>query len=122
MKKSITSDFVSKESSVPNRSEKDTEYDLYVGLDVHKASIAVAIAERGREPARFRSEMTNSHKAMKDLVGRLEKDYSTKSILYCYEAGPCGYVLYHQLTQAGERLRHHRAIIDPSACRRPNKN
>ena len=93
MKKSSTSDLVSKESSIPNRSEKDAEYDLYVGLDVHKASIAVAIAEPGRDPSRFRSEMTNSHKAMKDLVGRPEKDYSTKNILYCYEAGPCGYVL-----------------------------
>ena len=44
MKKISTSDFVINKSSVPQRSEKDTEYNFYVGLDVHKASIAVAVA------------------------------------------------------------------------------
>ena len=65
--------------------QNDTDYDLYVGLDVHKASIAVAVAvaEPGRGRARFRSEMNNSPKTVKDLTVRLEKEYSTDTILYC---------------------------------------
>jgi transposase len=116
MKKSSTSDFVSKESSVPNRSENDTEYDLYIGLDVHKASIVVAVAERGRGSAQYRSEISNTPKAVRDLISRLEKDYSTGSLLYCYEAGPSGYVLYHQLTE----LEKDCVVVAPSLIpRRP---
>ena len=77
--------------------DQRVDYDLYVGLDVHKATIAIAIALPGREPARYRSEVTNSTTSVKGLVERIQKEYSTSSILFCYEAGPCGYVLYHQL-------------------------
>ena len=99
VEKSNTANTVAEEVSVYPRQELESEFDLYVGLDVHKATIAVAVAEPGRSPAQFRSEMTNSHKAVKDLVGRLERQYSSKNILFCYEAGPCGYVLYHQLSE-----------------------
>ena len=110
MEKSSTLNFVAKGSMVPTRTEKDAEFDLYVGLDVHKARIAVAVAEPGRGPARFRSEMTNSPKTVKDLTLRLEKEYSTENIIYCYEAGPCGYVLYHQLTELGKAC----VVVAPS--------
>ena len=94
MKKSNTVRNPAKESVIIDQS---VEYDLYVGLDVHKATIAIAIAHPGREPARYRSEVTNSSTSVKGLVGRIQKEYSTSNILFCYEAGPCGYVLYHQL-------------------------
>jgi hypothetical protein len=122
MKKSSTSDFVSKESSVPNRSENDTEYDLYIGLDVHKASIAVAVAEQGREPAQYRSEISNTPKAVRDLISRLEKDYSTGSLLYCYEDQPLRLCPVSSADRVRKGLRCGCAVVDPPASRRPHQD
>ncbi len=122
MEKSSTSDFVSKESSVPNRLEKDTEYDLYIGLDVHKASVAVAVAERGRGSAQYRSEISNTPKAVRDLVSRLEKDYSTKNILYCYEDQPVRLCSVPSADRVRKGLRCGCAVVDPPTSRRPHQD
>ncbi len=74
----------------------------YVGLDVHKDSIAVAIAEPGRSAARFDGEIKNEPKAVAKLVRRLSERYGGEVLLWCYEAGPCGYVLYRQLLALGQ--------------------
>ena len=110
MEKFNTVNLEAKDSLGKKALNRNLEYDLYVGLDVHKASIAVAVAQSGREPARFRSEVTNCRKSVKDLATRLQKDYSTRRILFCYEAGPCGYVLYHQL----QELQFECVVIAPS--------
>ncbi len=69
----------------------------YVGLDVHKESLAVAIAspERGGE-IRFYGNIPNQQQSIQHLFLKLRKQHS--SIMVCYEAGPCGYGIYHQLT------------------------
>jgi transposase len=70
----------------------------YVGLDVHKDSIAIAVAENGRELPRFvgtvGSETTQLLKALKSLG-------TPESQLIVYEAGPCGYGLVRQLRSRG---------------------
>ncbi len=73
-------------------------YDAYIGLDVHKATIAVAIAspERGGE-IRFWGNIPNMPSSVERLFNKIRKKYST--ILVCHEAGPCGYPLYRQLTR-----------------------
>ena len=74
-------------------------YAGYVGLDVHKDTIAVAIAYAGREAPESWGTIPNAKKAIAKLVDRLYAE--KKAILLCYEAGPCGYTLYQNLTAMG---------------------
>lgn len=74
-------------------------YAGYVGLDVHKDSIAVAVAYAGREAPESWGTITNTKKAVTKLVDRLYLE--KKTFLLCYEAGPCGYALYQNLTAMG---------------------
>lgn len=77
-------------------------YPAYIGLDVHKETIAVAVAQLGREHPEFRGEIANRPKAVAKLVARLSKEFNGEALLFCYEAGPCGYVLYRQLLELGQ--------------------
>jgi transposase len=77
-------------------------YPAYIGLDVHKDTIAVAVARMGREEPEYRGEITNNPKAIAKLVERLSGEFNGEVLLFCYEAGPCGYVLYRQLLRLGQ--------------------
>jgi len=71
--------------------------DAYVGLDVHKETIAVAIAAaRGGDRPRFWGNISNSVDCLLKLIGQLHQRYRT--IEFVYEAGPCGYDIYRRLT------------------------
>jgi transposase len=69
----------------------------FVGLDVHAATIAVAVAEPDGE-VRTLGIIPNEAESVRRLVKRLGP---AEQLRACYEAGPCGYVLYWQLTQLG---------------------
>lgn len=71
------------------------KFSKYVGLDVHKATIAVAIADADGGETRFFGEIANTPEAVAKLVNQLTKGGAKVS--FCYEAGPCGYVLHRQL-------------------------
>lgn len=82
---------------------------LYVGLDVHKVSISVSVAEDGRDgPVRFVGEVPNSPTDVAKLAMRLAKNGD--QLEFCYEAGCCGYGVYRQLTDLG----HGCMVVAPS--------
>jgi transposase len=82
----------------------------YVGLDVHKETIAVAVAELGREESIYRGEIANKPKTVEKLLAKLSEAYDGGLLLFCYEAGPCGYGLYRQILASG----HDCQVIAPS--------
>ncbi len=69
----------------------------YVGLDVHAETIAVAVAEPDGEVP-FLGMIPNRPEAVAKLIRKLGPREHLRA---CYEAGPCGYVLYWQLTRLG---------------------
>jgi transposase len=77
-------------------------YAAYIGLDVHKETIAVAVARAGRDAPEFWGEIANTPKAVAKLVERLSRAFGGEVLLFCYEAGPCGYGLYRQLLALGQ--------------------
>jgi transposase len=69
----------------------------WVGLDVHAETIAVAVGEADGT-VRSLGIIPNTPEAVRRLVSKLgDRD----KLRVCYEAGPCGYVLYWQLTKLG---------------------
>src|SRR5580692_10689512 len=81
----------------------------YVGLDVHKDTIAVALAETGaHKDVRKYGKIANTAMAVKALATKLSRVGS--ALRFCYEAGPCGYGIQRQLTLAG----HECVVVAPS--------
>jgi len=67
----------------------------YVGLDVHKDTIAVAVAvtkKAGEKEVRFLGTIPHQLPSLRRLVRRLRQRYD--AIEVAYEAGPCGYGIY----------------------------
>lgn len=81
----------------------------YIGLDVHKDTIAVAAAEPGkRGKVREFGKIANTPAALRTLVAKLTR--GGNALRLCYEAGPCGYGIQRQLTAAG----HECVVVAPS--------
>ena len=69
----------------------------YLGLDVHAATIAIAVLEDGQDRPEIR-EIPNDPAVIRKTIKQLGKG---RLLRCCYEAGPCGYVLQRQLTAMG---------------------
>ena len=83
------------------------EASTFVGLDVHKNTIAVALLRPGQPPLEW--SLANETAAICRLIRKLERE-SEGTLSCCYEAGPTGFVLHRQLTRAGIDCR----VVAPS--------
>src|SRR5579864_7757235 len=81
---------------------------LYVGLDVHKESIAVATALEGDTQVHLYGKIGGTLDALDKLIRKLAKP--DLQLRFVYEAGPCGYVIYRHL----QKLKLHCVVVAPS--------
>ena len=70
----------------------------YIGLDVHKASISVAIADESGPPTTY-GRIPNEPSTIRTVMTRLGGPGIELRV--AYEAGPTGYALHRQLTTLG---------------------
>src|ERR1700746_3810966 len=81
----------------------------YIGLDVHKDGVVVAVAEGGiRGEVREYGRIANTAGALDRLMRELGGE--GVRLRFCYEAGPCGYGIQRQLSAQG----HECVVVAPS--------
>jgi transposase len=81
----------------------------YVGLDVHKDTIVIALAESGeRGEVREYGKIPNTPAAVRTAATKLARNGS--ELRFCYEAGPCSYGIQRQLAACG----HECVVVAPS--------
>jgi transposase len=83
----------------------------FVGLDVHVKTIAVAVAH-GDGEIEAKGIHPNTPKVLERVLRRIGP---LASLSVCYEAGPCGYSIYRQLTGLGIRC----MVVAPSLLPKP---
>ncbi len=87
----------------------------FVGFDVSKARIEVAIADEGRERARNWGAIANEAEKVRHLLDNLGP---REQLLVCYEAGPTGYGLWRQLKRLGVPC----IVVAPSLIATPRRS
>jgi transposase len=91
-------------------SKQSSLHTAYVGLDVHKETIAISVADSGRQEPVYEGEITNTPKRVERKIQQLSERYGGGLLQFVYEAGPCGYGLYRQLLASG----HDVQVVAPS--------
>jgi transposase len=80
--------------------DKHMKTKKYVGLDVHKDTTVIAIAEEGREgEVRLYGQISSDLHALEKVLRKLGGEGVVLHVVY--EAGPTGYVIYRRLQQLG---------------------
>src|ERR1700757_3419771 len=81
----------------------------YVGLDVHKATVCVALAERETQcEVRQVGVFQNRPEIVCKMAAKLGR--GGRRLSSCYDASPCGYGLHRLLTACG----HSCVVVAPS--------
>src|SRR3954454_6953284 len=82
----------------------------FIGMDVHKDTIVVAVTAAGDGgKATPYGTFPNPVAALEKLVKRL-RQAGSGLLKFCYEAGPCGYGVHRTLTRLGEEC----MVVAPS--------
>jgi len=72
----------------------------FIGMDVHKNSINIAIAQQNRKgQVRYYGKIEGTLSALDKVVRKLVS--KGDPLHFVYEAGPCGYQIYRHLTAQG---------------------
>jgi transposase len=73
---------------------------LFIGMDVHKDSIAVAyVAQDHGAEVTYLGTIGTRHGDIDQLIRKMQS--KAKHLIFVYEAGPCGYWLYRYLHKKG---------------------
>lgn len=86
----------------------------WVGLDVHKSSITIALVEAGSGTEKFVQKIGGGINPLMKLLKNLELEYSLR---VCYEAGCYGFTIYRKLTKANIEC----VVVAPSLIPTDNK-
>ena len=70
---------------------------VYVGMDVHKDTVSIAILRDNNMHVEYERTLRNEPGQMKKFFKKLKE--KEESILSCYEAGPTGFTLYRMLEE-----------------------
>jgi len=82
---------------------------IFCGLDVHKDSITIALADGDRnEEIRSQGTISGDMASLDNAIRKFRR--SGVELHFVYEAGPCGYEIYRHLTAQG----FHCEVIAPS--------
>ena len=84
------------------------QYTKFVGLDVHKKTIAVAVCDSQNPEVRYYGEIPNTIEALRRLTQKLSEEGA--ELHFVYEAGPCGYGVHRRLLAEGHRCQ----VVAPS--------
>jgi transposase len=88
------------EAAQPKNPETVMIATKFIGLDVHKDTLAVAVADdSGEREVRFHGTIPNTPDALRRFIARLSGP--GVELRCCYEAGACGYGIYRQLKRLG---------------------
>ena len=83
---------------------------VFVGMDVHKASINLAmLLPETDDPVEW--QIANELAAVRRMVRKVVRQALGES-RYCYEAGPCGFALQRQIEAASKEVSC--AVVAPS--------
>ena len=68
---------------------------IFVGLDVHKDSIDIALANEGRDgDVRFYGTIDGDLDSLHKVIRKIQGANRGAELRFVYEAGPCGYEIY----------------------------
>jgi transposase len=65
----------------------------YVGLDVHKNSITMALFVEQRKDEEFIKKVANNPNSLLNMIKKLSEEFHLR---VCYEASGCGYSIYRK--------------------------
>lgn len=91
---------------------KPMEYDVFVGLDVHKKSYSFTVTDRAMN---MRSKKVPADP--KKFERYVTKEFKGKKLVCAYEAGPTGYGLHDHLKNVGVRC-----LVVPAMSLRKERN
>jgi transposase len=92
----------------------------FVGMDVHKATISISVAEDGRSgPVRFIGVIPNTPEAVHKMAKRLARH---GELDFCYEASGCGYGIPSRADKAGSQVHRGRTVDDTAQARRADQD